>query len=170
MSVGTMPEIIHDAESMPMSRRMQMATEVSLIFSEILSSMVLQGTWQTPMPRTMHTAVEVSRTICEGPPSESLPKMNSVHESRAMRVMNGIELSHADGLRGSRMDWVSCIDSYFLKACIEAASLVSAIASVFVKLYLHLGLLQFSLVWQAEGQILDVYATRAPHLLVIGLS
>jgi hypothetical protein len=109
MSVGTIPEIIHEAESMPMSSRMQMAMELSRIFSEMLFSIVLHLIWHTPMPRAMHTPLEVSRTICDGPPSESLPKTTRVHESKAMRVMKGIELSHADGLRGSSDDWISSI-------------------------------------------------------------
>jgi hypothetical protein len=104
-----MPEIIHEAESMPMSRSMQMAKELSCIFSVMLFSMVLHFTWHTPMPSAMHMPLAVSRTICEGPPKESLPKTTSVHESKAMRVMKGIELSHADGLRGSRVDWISSI-------------------------------------------------------------
>ena len=104
-----MPEIIHEAESMPMSRSMQMAMALSCNFSEMLFSMVLHYTWHTPIPREMHTPLEVSSTICEGPPNESLPKTTSVHESSAMRVMKGIELSHADGLRGSRVDWISSI-------------------------------------------------------------
>jgi hypothetical protein len=109
MRVGTMPDTIHDAESMPMSRSMQMATDVSRIFSEILSSMVLHRTLQNFIPRIMHTAVDVSNTICEGPPSESLPNTKRVAESRSISVMKGIALSHAEGLRGSRDDWISSI-------------------------------------------------------------
>ena len=96
-----MPEIIHEAESIPMSRRMQMAMALSCNFSEMLFSMVLHFTWHTPMPRAMHTPLAVSRTICDGPPNESLPKTKSVHESSAMRVTKGMALSHAEGLMGA---------------------------------------------------------------------
>ena len=96
-----MPEIIHEAESMPMSRSMQMAIVLSRTFSVMLSSIVLHFMWHTPMPRAMQTPLAVSKTICEGPPNESLPKTTSVHESSAMRVMNGMALSHAEGFMGA---------------------------------------------------------------------
>ena len=86
-----------------------MATDVSRIFSEILSSMALHRTLQNFIPRMMHTAVEVSNTICEGPPRESLPKTKRVAESNIISVMKGIALSHAEGLRGSRDDRISSI-------------------------------------------------------------
>ena len=109
MSVGTMPEIIHEADSMPMSRSMQMAIVLSRTFSVMLSSIVLHFMWHTPMPRAIQTPLAVSSTICEGPPNESLPKTTRVHESKAMRVLKGLELSPADGLRGSSDDWISSL-------------------------------------------------------------
>ena len=78
-----------------------MAIVLSRTFSVMLSSIVLHFMWHTPMPRAMQTPLAVSRTICEGPPNESLPKTKSVHESSAMRVMKGMALSHAEGLMGA---------------------------------------------------------------------